>query len=78
MSTLDHNEPEGEKILASHGPKPEEIDASAGYEKSDVGITGLSAWPADRCSEHPPHPTPARPARVAARLRAVPEQTEGP
>jgi hypothetical protein len=41
MSTLDHNEPEGEKILGSHGPKPEDIDASAGYEKSDVGITGI-------------------------------------
>jgi hypothetical protein len=41
MSTLDHNEPEGEKILGSHGPKPEDIDASAGYEKSDVGVTGI-------------------------------------
>ncbi|HEY6490136.1 MAG: hypothetical protein WCC26_06720 [Terracidiphilus sp.] len=25
----------------SHGPKPEEIDASLGYEKSDVGVTGI-------------------------------------
>jgi hypothetical protein len=41
MSTLDHNEPEGEKILGSHGPKPEEVDASAGYEQSDVGVTGI-------------------------------------
>jgi hypothetical protein len=41
MSTLDHNEPEGEKFLASHGPKPEDIDASAGYEQSDVRVTGI-------------------------------------
>jgi hypothetical protein len=41
MSTLDHNEPEGEKILGSHGPKPEDIDASLGYEASDVGVTGI-------------------------------------
>ena len=41
MSTLDHNEPEGEKILGSHGPKPEEIDASLGYEATDVGVTGI-------------------------------------
>ncbi len=41
MSTLDHNEPEGEKILGSHGPKPEDIDASAGYEQSDVRVTGI-------------------------------------
>ena len=39
MSTLDHNEPEGEKILASHGP--EKVDASLGYERSDVGFTGI-------------------------------------
>ena len=39
MSTLDHNEPEGEKILASHGP--EKVDASLGYERSDVGVTGI-------------------------------------
>ena len=39
MSTLDHNEPEGEKILASHGP--EKVDASLGYEPSDVGVTGI-------------------------------------
>jgi hypothetical protein len=25
----------------SHGPRPEEIDASAGYEQSDVGVTGI-------------------------------------
>jgi hypothetical protein len=41
MSTLDHNEPEGEKILGSHGPTPEEIDASAGYEQTDVRVTGI-------------------------------------
>jgi len=39
MSTLDHNEPEGEEILASHGP--EKVDASLGYERSDVGVTGI-------------------------------------
>src|SRR3569833_1924259 len=39
MSTLDHNEPHDEKILGSHGPK--EIDASAGYEQSDVKVTGI-------------------------------------
>jgi hypothetical protein len=44
MSTLDHNEPEGEKILASHGPPPEEIDASLGYEQSDVGVTGIMVF----------------------------------
>lgn len=41
MSTLDHNEPEGEKIVGSHGQKPEEIDTSLGYERSDVGVTGI-------------------------------------
>jgi hypothetical protein len=41
MSTLDHNEPEGEKFLASHGPKPDEIDTSLGYEASDVKVTGI-------------------------------------
>jgi hypothetical protein len=41
MSTLDHNEPEDEKILGSHGPKPEEVDASLGYEASDVRVTGI-------------------------------------
>lgn len=39
MSTLDHNEPDENKILGSHGPK--EIDASAGYEQSDVKVTGI-------------------------------------
>lgn len=39
MSTLDHNEPDDKKILGSHGPK--EIDASEGYEQSDVGVTGI-------------------------------------
>jgi hypothetical protein len=39
MSTLDHNEPDDKKILGSHGPK--EIDASAGYEQTDVGVTGI-------------------------------------
>jgi hypothetical protein len=41
MSTLDHNEPEGEKVLGSHGPKPEDVDASAGYEQSDIRVTGI-------------------------------------
>jgi hypothetical protein len=44
MSTLDHNEPEGEKVLASHGPPPEEIDTSLGYEASDVGVTGIAVF----------------------------------
>jgi hypothetical protein len=39
MSTLDHNEPDDEKVLGSHGPK--EIDASTGYEQSDVKVTGI-------------------------------------
>jgi len=39
MSTLDHNEPDENKILGSHGPK--EIDASAGYEQTDVRVTGI-------------------------------------
>jgi hypothetical protein len=41
MSTLDHNEPEDEKILGSHGPKPDGIDLSAGYEQTDVRVTGI-------------------------------------
>jgi hypothetical protein len=44
MSTLDHNEPEGDKFLASHGPKPEEIDASAGYERTDASVTGIAVF----------------------------------
>jgi hypothetical protein len=44
MSTLDNNEPEGEKFLASHGPKPEEIDASAGYERTDASVTGIAVF----------------------------------
>ena len=39
MSTLDHNEPDDQKILGSHGPK--KIDASTGYEQSDVKVTGI-------------------------------------
>jgi hypothetical protein len=39
MSTLDHNEPDENKILGSHGPK--DIDASAGYEQTDVKVTGI-------------------------------------
>jgi hypothetical protein len=39
MSTLDHNEPDESKIMGSHGPK--EIDASAGYEQTDVRVTGI-------------------------------------
>jgi len=39
MSTLDHNEPDEQKVLGSHGPK--DIDASAGYEQSDVKVTGI-------------------------------------
>jgi len=42
MSTLDHNEPEGEKFLASHGP--EEVDASAGFEQSDASVTGIAVF----------------------------------
>jgi hypothetical protein len=30
-----------EDPLGSHGPKPEEIDASLGYEQSDVRVTGI-------------------------------------
>jgi hypothetical protein len=44
MSTLDHNEPEGEKFLGSHGPKPDEVDASAGYERSDASVTGIAVF----------------------------------
>ncbi len=39
MPTLDHNEPDDKKFLGSHGPS--EIDASAGYEQSDVRVTGI-------------------------------------
>ena len=41
MSTLDHNDPEGENPLSSNGPEPEDIDTSQGYEQSDVKITGI-------------------------------------
>jgi hypothetical protein len=34
-------ENEHHEFLASHGPKPEEIDASLGYEQSDVRVTGI-------------------------------------
>jgi hypothetical protein len=44
MSTLDHNEPEGEKVLGSHGPKREEIDASAGYERTDASVVGIAVF----------------------------------
>jgi hypothetical protein len=39
MSTLDQNESDENKMLGSHGPK--DIDASAGYEQSDVRVTGI-------------------------------------
>lgn len=39
MSTLDHNESDENKFLGSHGPK--DIDASAGYEQTDVKATGI-------------------------------------
>ena len=39
MSTLDQNEPDENKMLGSHGPK--DIDASAGYEQTDVRATGI-------------------------------------
>ncbi|MGA9586252.1 MAG: hypothetical protein WBQ95_13040 [Terracidiphilus sp.] len=38
MSTLDHNEPD-DKMLGSHGSK--EIDASTGYEQTDIRVTGI-------------------------------------
>jgi hypothetical protein len=44
MSTLDHNEPEGEKVLGSHGPKKEDIDTAAGYERSDASVTGIAVF----------------------------------
>ena len=39
MPTHDHNEPEEHSHLGSHGPK--DVDASAGYEQSDVKVTGI-------------------------------------
>ncbi|HKD61529.1 MAG TPA: hypothetical protein VKB47_13795 [Terracidiphilus sp.] len=39
MPTHDHNEPEESSFLGSHGPK--DVDASAGYEQSDVRVTGI-------------------------------------
>src|ERR1039457_2521169 len=39
MPTLDHNEPDDKKFLGSHGPS--QIDASAGYEQTDVKVTGI-------------------------------------
>ena len=44
MSTLDHNEPEGDKFLASHGPKPEEIDSTLGYEQTDARATSIAVF----------------------------------
>jgi len=43
MPTLDDNEhkPGDEMQLGSHGPEPDEIDASAGYEQADVRVTGI-------------------------------------
>jgi hypothetical protein len=43
MPTLDDNEhkPGDEMQLGSHGPEPDEIDASAGYEQQDVRVTGI-------------------------------------
>jgi hypothetical protein len=35
------DEHEHHEFLASHGPKPEEIDASLGFEQSDVRVTGI-------------------------------------
>jgi hypothetical protein len=35
------DEHEHHEFLASHGPKPEEIDTSLGYEPSDVRVTGI-------------------------------------
>jgi hypothetical protein len=34
-------QPDNNEFLSSHGPKPEEIDASLGYEQSDVRVTGI-------------------------------------
>ena len=39
MSTLDHQDPEDKQLWATQGPK--DIDASAGYEQSDVKVTGI-------------------------------------
>jgi hypothetical protein len=33
-----------EDPLGSHGPKPEDIDISSGYEKTDVGVTGIAVF----------------------------------
>lgn len=33
--------PDEHELHGSHGPKPEEIDASQGFERSDVGVTGI-------------------------------------
>jgi hypothetical protein len=44
MSTLDNNEPEGETFLGSHGPAPDEIDTSAGYERTDASVTGIAVF----------------------------------
>jgi hypothetical protein len=35
------DEHEHHDFLASHGPKPEDIDASLGFEQSDVRVTGI-------------------------------------
>ena len=38
------NEDEARRTFGSHGPSPEEIDASLGYEPSDVGVTGIAVF----------------------------------
>jgi hypothetical protein len=34
-------QPDDHEIHGSHGPRPEEIDTSLGYEQSDVRVTGI-------------------------------------
>jgi hypothetical protein len=36
--------PHEDEKLGSHGPEPEEIDASDGFEKSDVRVTGIAVF----------------------------------
>lgn len=38
------NQEDVHETLGSHGPRPEDIDASLGYERSDVGVTGIAVF----------------------------------
>jgi hypothetical protein len=36
--------PDDHELHGSHGPNPEEVDASQGFERTDVGVTGIAVF----------------------------------